>query len=104
MTELRMRRIRCADTGAAAELARLRSELGAQGNVVSARGRTLTEKVFGKPLTPVQVVERICSEVQERGLAVVLHYTEQFDRVRLTEDTLRVDPQELAEAHAAADP
>src|SRR5262249_52753098 len=39
-----------------------------------------------------------------RGLAAVLHYTEQLDRVRLTEATLRVDPQELAEAHAAADP
>src|SRR5262249_10288347 len=72
--------------------------------VVSARGRELTEKVFGEALPPGRVVERVCAEVRNRGLAAVLHYTEQFDRVRLAPETLRVSPAELAQAHAAAEP
>src|SRR5262249_30936228 len=50
------------------------------------------------------VVERVCADVRERGLDAVLHYTEQFDRVSLTPDTLRVTTSEMALAHAAADP
>src|SRR5262249_22612741 len=72
--------------------------------VVSARGRELTLKVFGEPLPPARVVERICEDVRARGLVAVLHYTEQFDRVRLNADTLRVTGSEMALAHAAADP
>ena len=57
----------------------------------SARGRELTEKVFGEALPPVRVVERICEDVRKRGREAVFHYTEQLDRVRLDADTLRVD-------------
>jgi histidinol dehydrogenase len=103
MPPLTLRRISLGDPEAAAQLARLRDELGAQGNVVSERGRELTRKVFGQPLTPQQVVERICESVRTGGLSAVLDYTEQFDRVRLTPDTLRVTPSEMRLAHAAAD-
>jgi histidinol dehydrogenase len=41
--------------------------------------------------------------VRARGLAAVLHYTEQFDQVRLTAGNVRVSSRELAEAHAAAE-
>jgi histidinol dehydrogenase len=101
---LTMQRIRYADPDAAAQLDALRAQLSAQGNVVSARGRELTEKVFGEALPPARVVERVCADVRARGLEAVLHYTEQFDRARLTADTLRVSAAELVEAHAAADP
>jgi histidinol dehydrogenase len=104
ITSLRIRRIQRADRSAAEQFARLRAQLSAQGNVVSAKGRALTEKVFGEPLPPAKVVERICTDVQARGLPAVLHYTQQFDRVTLTAETIRVKRKELAEAHAAADP
>src|SRR5262245_782607 len=104
-SSLAIRRIRCADAGAAEEqLARLRTQLGAQGNVVSPRGQALTLKVFGEPLSPVEVVERICDDVRKRGREALFHYTEQFDRVALTPETLRISRAELAEAHAQADP
>jgi histidinol dehydrogenase len=103
MTPLTVRRIRCADPDATRQLEALRGQLGAQAQVVSARGRELTEKVFGEALPPARVVERVCNDVRARGLPAVLHYTEQFDRVRLTRETLRVGGAELAEAHAAAD-
>jgi histidinol dehydrogenase len=103
MDTLALRRIRLADAGAAAQLAALRNQLGAQGNVVSARGRELTQKVFGESLPPARVVERVCADVKARGLAALLHYTEQFDRARLDRDTLRVGAEELAAAWSAAD-
>ncbi len=102
-TPLKIRHIRCAESDSAAQLDALRRQLTAQGNVVSRRGSELTEKVFGEPLPPARVVERICAEVRSKGLQAVLHYTEQFDRAKLTAATLRVPAAELADAHKAAD-
>lgn len=103
MALLTLQRIQLGSTEAAEQLTRLRVQLSAQGNVVSARGRELTERVFGEALPPARVVERICEDVRKRGREAVFHYTEQFDRVRLDADTLRVDRAEMAAAHAAAD-
>ena len=104
MAALSIRRIRCGGEDAAAQLGALRAQLGAQGNVVSARGRALTEKVFGEALSPQRVVERVCEDVRRRGAEALFHYTEQFDGVRLDADTLRVSAAETSLAHAAADP
>src|SRR5437660_12365218 len=104
MASLALRRIRLGSDGGAAQLAALRAQLSAQGNVVSARGRELTEKVFGEALPPVRVVERVCEDVRRRGADALFHYTEQFDRVGLDAKTLRVGRAEMARAHAEADP
>jgi histidinol dehydrogenase len=104
MATLKMRRIFCGRDGAVAQLASLRGQLGAQGNIVSARGRALTEKVFGEALPPLRVVERVCEDVRKRGLEALLHFTEQFDKVKLDGDSLRVNPAEMVLAHASADP
>jgi histidinol dehydrogenase len=101
MTSLRIRRIDCAEASAANTFAELRAQLSAQGNVVSAKSQALTERVFGEALSPAQVVERICADVQARGLPAVLQYTQQFDRVTLTPETIRVSRKELVRAHAA---
>lgn len=103
MAGLNLRRIVLGEPAAAAELARLRAKLSASGNVVSPKGRELTRKVFGEELAPQQVVERVCADVRDRGLPALLDYTEHFDRVRLTTETLRVSESELRLAHAAAD-
>src|SRR5207248_2232912 len=55
-------------------------------------------------LPPIRAVERICADVQKEGLSAVLHYTEQFDKVKLKPSELRVSAAELQAAHAAADP
>jgi histidinol dehydrogenase len=103
MATLNIRRICCSDADAAGQLAALRRQLNSQAEVISPRGRQLTEAVFGEPLPPARVVERICADVRKRGLDAVLHYTQQFDRVHLDAGTLRVSAEELAQAHAAAD-
>src|SRR6516162_5964449 len=100
---LRMRRIHLADPDASRQLAILREQLSAQGNVVSPAGRELTIKVFGEPLPPLRVVERICDDVRQRGLAAVLQFTEQLDQVHLQQETVRVSTEELTAAHAQAD-
>lgn len=82
----------------------LRRKLSPAGNVVSEAGRKKTIEVFGQPLSPQQVVERICDDVRARGLAAVLEYSQKLDRAALTRQTIRVSPDELAAAHASADP
>ncbi|MCM2371674.1 histidinol dehydrogenase [Aporhodopirellula aestuarii] len=85
-------------------LAELREKLSPRGDLVSPRGRELTQAVFGKPLTPIEVVETICRDVQTEGTSALLRYTESLDRTQLTGETLRVPAEDLREAHAAADP
>jgi histidinol dehydrogenase len=87
-----------------AKLAALRAKLSPAGNVVSEAGRRRTVEVFGEPLTPQQVAERICGDVRSRGLAAVLEYSRKLDKADLTAETVRVSAGELSAAHAAADP
>ena len=87
-----------------AAMTELRRRLSPRGNVVSEAGRKLTVEVFGQSLAPVQVVERICDEVEQRGLDAVLDYCRRIDRADLTAETIRVPRQELEKAHAGADP
>ncbi|MCR4415810.1 MAG: histidinol dehydrogenase, partial [Thermoguttaceae bacterium] len=75
-----------------------------RGDVVSQEGRRRTIEIFGEPLSPAQVVERICREVEQRGLAAVLDYSARIDGAKLTAETLRVPAEELSRAHAQADP
>jgi histidinol dehydrogenase len=104
MATIKLRRIDCNDPKSTKQLADLRRQISHQGEVVSPRSRELTRKVFGEALPPVRAVERICADVQAKGLSAVLHYTEQFDKVKLKPADIRVPAEELQAAHAAADP
>ncbi|WP_010582331.1 histidinol dehydrogenase [Schlesneria paludicola] len=84
-------------------LAELRRKLSPQGDIVSEAGRQRTIALFGEPLAPRQVVQRICADVRERGLAAVLEYTAKLDHQRLTLDTMRVSAAELKAAHESCD-
>jgi histidinol dehydrogenase len=101
---LNIARINTADSRARDQIAALRAKLATDGDVVSEAGRRKTIEVFGEPLTPMQVVERICRDVRRRGLEAVLEYTAKLDGKQLTAAELRVSPDELAAAHKAADP
>jgi len=85
-------------------LDQMHEKLSPRGNVVSEAGRQRTIDVFGEPLSPQEVVERICSEVREQGVDALLRYTEQLDNAKITPQTLRVSAEELEAAHAQADP
>jgi histidinol dehydrogenase len=96
--------IDCSRDDAAAAIANLRAKLSPQGNVVSEAGRRRTIEIFGEPLSPQQVVERICRDVRERGLEAVLEYGRKLDKKDLSAETLRVQPAELEAAHRRAEP
>ena len=85
-------------------LAELRAKLSPRGDIVSEAGRQRTIEVFGQPLLPSQVVERICGDVRGQGLDAVLDYTFKLDGADLTRETVRVSDDEIAVAHQKADP
>ncbi|MEM9367038.1 MAG: histidinol dehydrogenase [Planctomycetota bacterium] len=81
----------------------LREKLSPRGDLVSPRGRELTQRVFGRALTPIEVVETICADVQEAGTDALLKYGREIDGADLTAESLRVPPDELKDAYASAD-
>jgi histidinol dehydrogenase len=96
-------RIDLAAADGRARLEALRGKLVSQGDVVSPAGRQRTIDVFGEPLSPRQVVERICADVRTQGIDALLDYTRRIDGAAVTRETLFVPPAALAAAHAAVD-
>ena len=101
---LHISQIDTADPQARDAITALRARLPPDGKVVSEPGRQKTIAVFGEPLSPTSVVERICRDVRQRGLAAALEMTEKLDGARLTPVEVRVPAADLAAAHQAADP
>ena len=100
MPAFKLRRIDLTASNAAAQIVKLRDQFRIDADVVSAASKKKTQAVFGELLPPARAVERICTDVREKGLAAALSYTELFDGVKLKADQLRVKPAELAAAHA----
>lgn len=101
---MNIERIDTTEPTARGQIAELRAKLAPEGNVVSEAGRQKTIDVFGEPLSPVQVVERICGEVRGRGIEAVLEYSHKLDGKEISADGLRVPSEALEAAHRAADP
>jgi histidinol dehydrogenase len=104
MARLNITTIDCARDDAERIFDALREKLSPRGEVVSEAGRQRTVELFGQPLSPRQVVERICGDVEREGLAAVLEYTRRLDRRDLSAGGLRVTPQELEAAAGQAAP
>jgi histidinol dehydrogenase len=104
MTELQLKLIDARTASAQPALQALRKQLSPSGNIVSPKGQQLTERVFGQPLPPSQVVQRICDQVREQGESAVLHYCMQLDGANLSAGQLRMDRSRLQQAHQRAAP
>ncbi|MDA7978230.1 MAG: histidinol dehydrogenase [Pirellulales bacterium] len=100
---LRIRRLDTRSPQTTAELDALREKLSPRGDIVSEAGRKKTIEVFGEPLSPQQVVEKICSEVRDQGIDAVLDYSRRIDGADLSVETIRVSAEELAAAHKSID-
>lgn len=61
-------------------------------------------KLFGAPLSPQQVVERICGDVRTRGLEAVVHYAQSLDNPDTNAASLRVPIDLLESAHLRVNP
>ena len=86
-----------------AKMAELRRKLSPRGDVVSPAGRQRTLEIFGEALTPQQIVEKICRDIDEKGLSALLDYSKRIDGADITPETLRVNEAELIAAHEQAD-
>ena len=84
-------------------MTRLRKTLSPRGDIVSEAGRQRTIEIFGEALTPQQVVEKICRDVDARGIEAVLEYSERIDGKKMDASELRVPQSELEKAHKSAD-
>ncbi len=104
MPSLKIRRIDTSNPHAARQLAALKNPFADQANVVTPASRKLTQAVFGEAIPPAKAVEKICGEVQNKGINALLNYTEKFDKVRADAAQIRVQPEEMAAAFAATDP
>ena len=82
----------------------LREKLSPRGNIVSAASRQKTVELFGEPLSPQEVVEKICTDVREQGREAVFEYTRKIDGFELTDENFRVPQSELKAAFEKVDP
>ena len=89
--KLKISRIDTRRDDVSAALQALRNQLNLEGNVVSEGGRAKTVEVFGQPLTPRQVVAKICEDVRQEGLKAVRHYSEKLDGAQAAESHFRMD-------------
>ena len=99
-----IRRINLHTSTGREELEALRQTLISQGDLVSPAGRQKTIDVFGEPLSPRQVVEKICEDVKRQGLPAVLDYTKRIDRSNVTAETFQVPCEKLEESHSRVVP
>ncbi|RLS29341.1 MAG: histidinol dehydrogenase [Planctomycetota bacterium] len=96
-------RIDLAQPNGRARLDALRGKLVSHGDMISPAGRQKTIDVFGEPLSPRLVVERICADVAATGLDAVLDYTLRIDGIAIPRGDLFVTPQALAAAHRSVE-
>ncbi len=104
MPSSKLRRIDLSQNDATRKLNQLKNQGNIFSSVVTAAGKKLTKAVFGKALTPAEVVTTICEDIRVKGIDRVLYYTEQLDKQKLTTRTIRVTSEELRNAYQKADP
>ncbi|MGB8274712.1 MAG: histidinol dehydrogenase [Alphaproteobacteria bacterium] len=76
-------------------------ELASRDPAFAARFAELLTMKRGVEADVDQVVAEILSDVESRGDAALIEWTERFDRVRLTPDTLRVSEADVEKAAAS---
>jgi len=100
---MHLRKIDTRNRDAAWQIRQLLDKLSPKGDIVSDAGRQRTIDIFGEPLSPRQVVEKICTDVETHGLSALLDYSKKIDNADLTAETLRVPQYELESAAKQAD-
>jgi histidinol dehydrogenase len=104
MAGLKIRRINLSASQSRHQIAKLRDQFRIDTEIVSPASKKLTQAVFGEALAPARAVERICQDVQKQGIAAVLRYSEQLDKIKMKADAIQVPAAELKAAHAEAKP
>ena len=86
------------------KLIALRRKLSIQEGLVTKTSSHLTEKVFGEPLSPIEVVRTILQDVKENKDEGVFKYNKALDGNHLFGMDLLVSKDEIKKAYTAVDP
>lgn len=96
--------VKCNKTALPAEAEGLRRKLSVTEGIVTSKSSALTQRVFGKPLTPPQVVEAIIGDIEVRGDEAVHHYARELDGADLSQKGAEVPQGEVESAYNRVDP
>ncbi len=94
-----MKIVRAAETDLAALLRELSAKLSISAGMVSSESEQKTIQIFGRPLTPQEVVRTIVADVRERGDPAVAEYAEKLDGARLSPNRFAVAREEIESAY-----
>lgn len=82
----------------------LREQLSLKGNIVSEAGKKKTIEIFGAPLTPSEIVEKVCADVAANGLSALLDYSQRIDARKLSAEEIRTPQKDLDDALNQVEP
>ncbi len=94
-----MKVIKLQDGGRGYEIEKIKEGMSLFADIVSVKMSNKTKEVFGEPLTPIEGVKRIISDVREKGDAALSYYSDKFEGVALSANDLLVKEKEIEEAY-----
>ena len=83
---------------------KLSDRLAAMERLDSAPNRARAKRIFGRPLSPVDVVSRILSDVRTQGDPALFSYCRKIDGVALNRTSLRIASSERKAAYRRSSP
>jgi histidinol dehydrogenase len=93
-----MQIIETRDRKAAEKIRGIRKKLALSEGMTSAASRRKSAAVFGKALSPAEIVKRIVQDVKIKGDKALFYYTKKLDKAKLNSRTLAVRPAEIRNA------
>ena len=91
--------IKATDSGFETALTRILRRLEIFEQTASPSAERRTREIFGKPLTPREVVRKIVEDVRKDGDEAVLEYIRQIDSCELTAEQLEITQDEIDTAY-----
>ncbi len=85
------------------EIRKLRNKLSINEGLVTKSSSALTRKVFGKALSPIEVVRIIIADVKAKGDNALLKYVEKLDGWKLDLDQIKVSKKDIDKAYSSTD-
>lgn len=94
-----MKVIKLQERGNEIEIEKIKQGMSLFADIISVKMADKTKEVFDEPLSPIESVKRIISDVREKDDNALSYYSEKFEGVALTANDFRVKEEEIEEAY-----